>query len=83
MKERGKRHTWRKGKTREGRMRLRPTFSLHCGSDQWIVVVSEHPSGGWYWYGQGQNTADRGTTLDDAKAQALAWVKARGTSASQ
>lgn len=77
-----KRYTWRKGATRDGRMRIAPHYTLHFGSDKVIARVQRHGSG-WYWYGLGQNTANDLKSLDDAKADALSYVKAHAMAASQ
>ena len=69
-----KRYTWRKGKTRDGMMRLAPHYTLHCGSDEAILRVQKHGEL-WYWYGLGQNTSDDMKSLDAVKAQALAYAK--------
>ena len=74
-----KRYTWRRGKDRDGMMRLAPSYSLHRGSDEVIARVQEHRTGGWYWYGLGQNTAHDLKPLAEAQADALAFVKAHAT----
>ena len=70
------RYTWRKGATRQGRMRLAPSYTLHHGSDAVLVRVQQHHDG-WYWYGLGMNTANEKKSLDEARADALAYVKAQ------
>jgi hypothetical protein len=51
-----RRYTWRK-KEPGHRMRSLPAYTLHYGSDVVLAIAQQLPSGEWYWYGDGKNTA--------------------------
>ena len=68
--------TWRKRPTRDGMMRMQPSYSLHNGSDKHLAIAQE-TSGGWYWYGDGQNTAHNLRPLDEVKAEAERHFRAK------
>ena len=67
--------TWRKGKRREGMMRLPETYALHRGDEE-LAICQRLQSGDWFWYGGGMNTADVPTDLETAKRDAKAHILA-------
>lgn len=68
--------TWRKGKRRDGIMRLPETYNLHRGKER-IAVCQRLESGQWFWYGGGINTANRPTDLKTAKRDAKSYILAK------
>lgn len=69
------RYTWKKGKERDGRMRLPKTYSLRCEGRHIATAQMDPNTGLWFWYGQGHNTAAQPDTLEGVKAHALKTLK--------
>lgn len=65
------RYTWRKGKRRDGMMRLPKTYSLHYGSDR-LAVAQEIEADSWFWY-----TFDGVNTANDPKPLHLVMAEAK------
>lgn len=68
------RYSWRKMPTRDGMMRLAPSYGLFYGGKR-LATVALDAGGAWYWYGGGRNARqERSTDLDAVKRAAKAFI---------
>ena len=72
------RYTWRKVKRKSGGMRMPKSYTLHNGTDAPLAHAQQDgPSGLWFWYADGKNTADNKRPLPLVLDEARTWVKAQ------
>ncbi len=70
---------WKKRKKERHYAQLHGLYDNNYPGRDALVIVAPLPSGrGYYWYGLGENTSHTpAATLEEAKAQALAHVRAQ------
>jgi hypothetical protein len=69
------RYSWRHNPLYDGLHRNANSYTLYFGGKE-LAHAQEHRGGGWFWYGDGINTAGRhGVALDDVKTEAVAHFK--------
>jgi hypothetical protein len=68
--------SWKRGKSREGMMRLAATYNLHYAHEH--LATAQRAKGDlWFWYGDGINTAGRPDTLENVKAEVMKHFRAK------
>lgn len=70
------RFSFKRGPNYDGLRRLPATYELRHGGKRLATIQKDNNSDGWFWYGDGVNTASNLEPLDIAKAAALAYFKA-------
>lgn len=70
------RFSWKRGPSYDGLRMLSRSYELNYGGKR-LAVAQEDRNGKWFWYCDKVNTAHRPDTLDNVKAEAVAFFRSR------